>query len=57
MFVNLLAFGMGSTWILGDSLGGFVFLIELCFVELFFLNFLPGQKITFYYSGPLKQWV
>ena len=22
MFVNLLAFGMGSTWILGDCLGG-----------------------------------
>ena len=53
--VNLLAFGMGSTWILGDCLGGDVFLFFF-FVELLLLNFSPGQK-TFYYSGPLKQWV
>ena len=44
----------GSTWILGDCLGGWFFKLTLL---CFFWSFPPGQKNTFNYSGPPKQWV
>ena len=57
MFANLFAFGMGSTWILGDCLGGEDFFkLKLICGDLFFGIFPPGKK-TFNYSGPPKQWV
>ena len=44
MFVNLLAFGMGSTWILGDCLGGDGFFKLNLLWGVCFLIFSPWPK-------------
>ena len=48
----------GSTWNLGDCLGGDVFFLikQVCLVFFLGGNCPPGKK-TFNYSGPPKQWV
>ena len=44
MFANLFAFGMGSTWILGDCLGGEDFFKLKLICGDFFLEFSPRAK-------------
>ena len=44
MFVNLFAFGMGSTWILGDCLGGGRIFVKLKLICGYFLEFSPHTK-------------